>query len=110
MIEDLQNIIKSVKDNLDNLEVNTEIIERSNILIYDKLETIEEISRKRNQTIEQKALNSWEIERNNECYMTLSYVITREIATIDKTIKTIYDKITTIENYIQPKKEIKENE
>lgn len=110
MIEDLQNIIKSVKDNLDNLGVNTEIIERSNILIYDKLETIEEISRKRNQTIEQKALNSWEIERNNECYMTLSYVITREIATIDKTIKTIYDKITTIENYIQPKKEIKENE
>jgi hypothetical protein len=110
MIEDLQNIIKSVKDNLDNLGVNTEIIERSNILIYDKLETIEEISRKRNQTIEPKALNSWEIERNNECYMTLSYVITREIATIDKTIKTIYDKITTIENYIQPKKEIKENE
>lgn len=110
MIEDLQNIIKSVKDNLDNLGVNTEIIKRSNILIYDKLETIEEISRKRNQTIEQKALNSWEIERNNECYMTLSYVITREIATIDKTIKTIYDKITTIENYIQPKKEIKENE
>lgn len=110
MIEDLQNIIKSIKDNLDNLGVNTEIIERSNILIYDKLETIEEISRKRNQTIEQKALNSWEIERNNECYMTLSYVITREIATIDKTIKTIYDKITTIENYIQPKKEIKENE
>lgn len=110
MIEDLQNIIKSVKDNLDNLGVNTEIIERSNILIYDKLETIEEISRKRNQTIEQKALNSWKIERNNECYMTLSYVITREIATIDKTIKTIYDKITTIENYIQPKKEIKENE
>lgn len=110
MIEDLQNIIKSVKDNLDNLGVNTEIIERSNILIYDKLETIEEISRKRNQTIEQKAPNSWEIERNNECYMTLSYVITREIATIDKTIKTIYDKITTIENYIQPKKEIKENE
>ena len=110
MIENLQNIITSIKDNLDNLGVNTEIIERSNILIYDKLETIEEISRKRNQTIEQKALNSWEIERNNECYMTLSYVITREIATIDKTIKTIYDKITTIENYIQPKKEIKENE
>lgn len=110
MIEDLQNIIKSIKDNLDNLGVNTEIIERSNILIYDKLETIEEISRKRNQTIEQKTLNLWEIERNNECYMTLSYVITREITTIDKTIKTIYDKIATIENYIQPKKEIKENE
>lgn len=110
MIEDLQDIIKSIKDNLDNLGVNTEVIERSNKLIYDKLETIEEISNKRNQTIEQKALNQWEIERNNECYMTLSYVITREITTIDKTIQTLYNKIIAIENYIQPKKETKENE
>lgn len=86
--------------------VNTEIIERSNVLIYDKLDTIENISKKKNQTIEQKAMNQWEIERNNECYMTLSFIITREVATIDKTIQEIYNQISKIENLLEEKRQI----
>lgn len=94
-------ILQQIRENIDDLGVNTEIIERSNKLIYDKLDTIETISKKRNQTIEQKALNQYELERNNECYMTLSYVITRELMTIDNTLQDIYDYINKIENIIK---------
>lgn len=94
-------ILQQIRENIDDLWVNTEIIERSNKLIYDKLDTIETISKKRNQTIEQKALNQYELERNNECYMTLSYVITRELMTIDNTLQDIYDYINKIENIIK---------
>lgn len=71
------------------------------MLIYDKLDTIETISRKTNQTIEERALNQYEIERNNSCYMTLSYVITRELITIDNTLKNMYDYINKIETEIK---------
>ena len=94
-------ILQQIRENIDDLGVNTKIIEGNNRLIYDKLDTIETISKKRNQTTELKALNQWEIERNNECYMTLSYVITREIITIDETLKNIYDYINKIENIIK---------
>lgn len=113
MIEQINNtlqILRKITENLDELGVNTEVIERSNVLIYDKLDTIENISRKRNQTIEQKALNQYEIERNNECYMTLSYVITRELQTIDNTIKNIYSDISEIEKILKSNEEIKTNE
>ncbi len=98
---ELMQILQQIRENIDDLGVNTEIIERSNKLIYDKLDTIETISKKRNQTIEQKALNQYELERNNECYMTLSYVITRELMTIDNTLQDIYDYINKIENIIK---------
>lgn len=71
------------------------------MLIYDKLDTIETISKKTNQTTEERALNQYEIERNNSCYMTLSYVITRELMTIDNTLKNMYDYINEIEKEIK---------
>lgn len=75
---------------------------RDNIkTIYDKLDTIETISKKTNQTTEERALNQYEIERNNSCYMTLSYVITRELITIDNTLKNMYDYINEIETEIK---------
>lgn len=113
MIEQINNtleILRGITEKLDEIGVNTEVIERNNRLIYDKLDTIETISRKRNQTIEQKALNQWEIERNNECYMTLSYVITRELQTLDDTIKNIYSDIGKIQNILKSNEEIKINE
>lgn len=113
MIEQINNtlqILRRITENLDELGVNTKVIERSNVLIYDKLDTIENISKKRNQTTEQKALNQYEIERNNECYMTLSYVITRELQTIDNTIKNIYSDIGKIEKILKSNEEIKTNE
>ena len=113
MIEQINNtlqILRRITENLDELGVNTEVIEHSNVLIYDKLDTIENISKKRNQTTEQKALNQYEIERNNECYMTLSYVITRELRTIDNTVKNIYSDIGEIEKILKNNEEIKTNE
>lgn len=113
MIEQINNtlqILRRITENLDELGVNTKVIERSNVLIYDKLDTIENISKKRNQTTEQKALNQYEIERNNECYMTLSYVITRELQTIDNTVKNIYSDIGEIEKILKNNEEIKTNE
>ena len=113
MIEKINNtlkILRRITEKLDELGVNTEVIERSNVLIYDKLDTIENISKKRNQTTEQKALNQYEIEHNNECYMTLSYVITRELQTIDNTVKNIYSDIGEIEKILKNNEEIKTNE
>lgn len=71
------------------------------MLIYDKLDTIETISKKTNQTREERALNQYKIERNNACYMTLSYVITRELMTTDNTLKNMYDYINEIEKEIK---------
>lgn len=94
-------ILQNIRGKIDDLGINTEIIEKNNILIYDKLDTIDNISKKKNQTMGQTALNQYEIERNNQCYMTLSYVITREIMTINETLKNIYDDISQIESIIK---------
>ena len=42
--------------------------------------------------------------------MTLSYVITRELRTIDNTVKNIYSDIGEIEKILKNNEEIKTNE
>ena len=93
-------MLKDIRGQLDKIGVNTEVIENSNKLIYDKLEDLETLSNKKNLTKEEIAFKQYELERNSECYMTLSYVITRELDTINNTLQNIYNHISEIDTMI----------
>ena len=105
----LQLLNKSIED-LEGLCINMEIIDNSNTLIYDKLEAIEDISKKRNLTSRQIILNQFNIERNNDCYMTLNYVIKREVQNINNVINNIYSNITKAKEILENIEEKKNNE
>lgn len=94
--EILEQKLKDINTILDELFVSIEVIENSNKLIYDKIDDIDVISKKKNTTTQQRALDYFDIERNIECFLTLSYLISRELEAMQDKIQNIYNETTAI--------------
>lgn len=84
-------IIKKINDVLDKISVKTEKLESFNILISDKLCSIEDYKNK------EIALELYNARRNIAEYKILSYCISDKITEIDSDINCIYELIQELD-------------
>lgn len=99
MILDINKITKQVKDELDKVAINTEVLENLNKLINDKLDNIRDLDL--SQPREALLGSIWTLTRYSECYTTLNYLQTKEIDKINNSIATIFNKIKQIEDILK---------
>lgn len=100
MILDINKKINQVKDELDKININVEVVENLNKLINDKLDRIRELSLTDE---DQDAFYTkiYEVQRYSECYTTLNYLQTKEIGKLNNSISTIFNKIKQIESLLK---------
>lgn len=107
MILDINKITKQVKDELDKVAINTEVLENLNKLINDKLDNIRDLDL--SQPREALLGSIWTLTRYSECYTTLNYLQTKEIDKINNSIATIFNKIKQIEDILKNITPLKNN-
>lgn len=106
-MKDIKEQINQVRNELDKIGINTEILENLNKLINDKLEDLNNLSL----GLPQKELlvKIWEITRYSECYISLNYISSQEITKLNNSILLTSDKIKLLEesllNTINPQEE-----
>ncbi|MBQ9013464.1 MAG: hypothetical protein IJ094_07945 [Bacilli bacterium] len=99
MILDINKITNQVKDELDKVAINTEVLENLNKLINDKLDNIRDLDL--SQPKEALLGSIWALTRYSECYTTLNYLQTKEIDKINDSITTMFNKIKQIEDLLK---------
>lgn len=107
MILDINKITNQVKDELDKVAINTEVLENLNKLINDKLDNIRDLDL--SQPREALLGNIWTLTRYSECYTTLNYLQTKEIDKINNSIATMFNKIKQIEDLLKDITPLKDN-
>lgn len=107
MILDINKITNQVKDELDKVAINTEVLENLNKLINDKLDNIRDLDL--SQPREALLGSIWTLTRYSECYTTLNYLQTKEIDKINNSIATIFNKIKQIEDILKNITPLKNN-
>lgn len=99
MILDINKITNQVKDELDKVAINTEVLKNLNKLINDKLDNIRDLDL--SQSKEALLGSIWTLTRYSECYTTLNYLQSKEIDKINDSIATMFNKIKQIENLLK---------
>ena len=94
MKKDIKQDILQVKDDLNKISINSEVIENYNKLTCDKLQELNELDI--HQDKEHLLVALWELTRYSECYITLNYSITDEINKLNDSVKSINDKLNDI--------------
>lgn len=99
MILDINKKINQVKDELDKISINVEVVENLNKLINDKLDSVRDLSLI---DTDKNAFYTkiYEVKRYSECYTTLNYLQTKEIGKLNNSIATIFNKIKQIESLL----------
>ena len=91
MKNDIKASILSVKEDLDKISINSEVIENYNKLTCDKLDELNQLNI--HQDKEHLLVALWELTRYSECYITLNYSITQEINKLNNSLKSVNDKL-----------------
>lgn len=94
MEKDLIKDILQVKEDLNKIIINSEVIENYNKLTCDKLQELDDLDI--HQDKEQLIGALYELTRYSECYITLNYSITQEINKLNDSVKSINDKLDNL--------------
>jgi hypothetical protein len=94
MKNDIKASILSVKEDLDKISINSEVIENYNKLTCDKLDELNQLNI--HQDKEHLLVALWELTRYSECYITLNYSITQEINKLNNSLKSVNDKLNNL--------------
>lgn len=100
MIIDINKKTNQVKDELDKVAINMEVLETLNKLINDKLDAVRDIDL----TITDKQefyKRLYEVQRYSECYITLNYLETKAIGEINDSIRVLFNNIKRIEDLLK---------
>lgn len=90
----LTNEILKIKDNLDKISINSEVIENYNKLTCDKLQELNELNIHQDKDSLLVAL--LKLTRYSESYITLNYSITDEINKINNNIRLINNQLNKL--------------
>lgn len=94
MKKDIKQDILQVKEDLNKIIINSEVIENYNKLTCDKLQELDDLDI--HQDKEQLIGALYELTRYSECYITLNYSITQEINKLNDSVKSINDKLDNL--------------
>ena len=94
MKKDIKQDILQVKEDLNKIIINSEVIENYNKLTCDKLQELDDLDIHIKH--EDLIVRLYELTRYNECYITLNYSITQEINKLNDNIKSINDKLDNL--------------
>lgn len=94
MEKDLIKDILQVKEDLNKIIINSEVIENYNKLTSDKLQELDDLNIHQDKEHLLGAL--YELTRYSECYITLNYSITQEINKLNNNVKSISDKLNDL--------------
>ena len=92
--------LDTIFNNLDSMAINTEVVENLNKLINDKLDLIRCLDLTKNNTQEFYS-KLYEIQRYSECYITLNYLMTKEVEKLNKSIKNTLKATNEIKDLIK---------
>lgn len=92
--------IDTILNNLDSMAINTEVVENLNKLINDKLDSVRDLDRI---TEDKQVFYSrlYEVQRYSECYITLNYLMTKEIDKLNKSINDTFKQVRDIESLLK---------
>lgn len=107
MILDINKKINQIKDELEKVTINTEVLENLNKLINDKLDDIRDLDL--SQPREALLGSIWTLTRYSKCYTTLNYLQTKEINEINDSIATMFNKIKQINDLLRDITPLKDN-
>ena len=99
MKKDINTMFLQVKEELDKISINTEVLENTNKLINDKLDDIVQLDLKEDK--EALISNIYRVTRYSHCYITLNYLQSQEIDKINASIEVIYNKLSQIEDLLK---------
>ena len=94
MKKNIKQDILQVKEDLNKIIINSEVIENYNKLTCDKLQELDDLDI--HQDKEQLIGALYELTRYSECYITLNYSITQEINKLNDSVKSINDKLDNL--------------
>lgn len=94
MKKDIKQDILQVKEDLNKIIINSEVIENYNKLTCDKLQELDDLDIHIKH--EDLIVRLYELTRYSECYITLNYSITQEINKLNDNIKSINDKLDNL--------------
>jgi len=92
--------LNAILDNLDSMAINTEVVENLNKLINDKLDSVRDLTLiSDNKEVFYSRL--YEAQRYSECYITLNYLLTKEIDKLNKSINDTFKQVRDIESLLK---------
>lgn len=94
-----------ILDIIDEIEINTEVINNFNKLMYDKLEKLANLENNIGIGRDDLLIKLLDTTRNTSCYITMNYIISQKIKEIEERNKQNRIIIKEIINTISPIKE-----
>ena len=94
MKKDIKEKINTIKDELNNMIINSEVIENYTKLTCDKLDQLDQLDIQQDR--DTLLCSLWDLKRYSECYLTLNNSIMQEISKLNGSTKSVYSLLNDL--------------